>query len=64
MFGLLDHVSRERRGGAWSAQLARLREYHREHGNLGKRYVEVIQTFNPKYAPKMVEDKEMSLLHA
>jgi hypothetical protein len=38
-------------GRLWAAQLERLREYHREHGSLGKRYIEVIRAFNPNYAP-------------
>jgi len=38
-------------GRVWTAQLERLREYHRESGNLGKRYVEVIRAFNPNYTP-------------
>jgi hypothetical protein len=38
-------------GGQVACELERLRKYHREHGNLGKRYVEVILHFNPEYAP-------------
>ena len=38
-------------GRLWAAQLERLREYHREHRNLGKRYIEVIRAFNPNYTP-------------
>ena len=38
-------------GRHWAAQLERLREYHREHGSLGKRYIEVIRAFNPNYTP-------------
>lgn len=43
-------------GRLWAVQLERLREYHRESENLGKRYVEVIRAFNPNYTPYMEED--------
>lgn len=39
-------------GGAWAGQLELLRQYHREHGHVGKRYVEIIREFNPHYAPR------------
>ena len=43
-------------GRVWAAQLERLRAYHRERGNLGHRYVEVIRAFNPNYTPYTEED--------
>ena len=46
-----ERVARRECGRQWAAQLERLREYHREHGSLGKRYIEVIRAFNPNYAP-------------
>ncbi len=44
-------ASQKINGRGWATQLERLRVYHREHGNLGKRYIEVIRAFNPKYVP-------------
>lgn len=38
-----------------AVQLERLMEYHREHGNLGNRYVRVIREFNPAYVPKPIK---------
>lgn len=45
-------------GGRWAAELERLRSYHREHGNLGKRYTDVIHEFVPKYIPRT--EKELA----
>ena len=39
-------------GRLWAAQLELLRSYHREHGNLGNRYIEIIHEFVPDYAPR------------
>lgn len=38
-------------GRVLAAQLERLRLYHREHGQIGNRYVQIIRTFNPAYTP-------------
>gem|GEM_PF-3411345 len=42
--------------------LKRIRNHHREHGNLGKRYAEVIRLFNPsfEYGRKYEWQKEAS----
>jgi len=39
-------------GRQWVAQLTLLRSYHREHGNFGNRYIEVIHELTPVYAPR------------
>lgn len=39
-------------GGQWACELERLRGYHREHGYIGRKYVEIIHEFNPSYAPR------------
>lgn len=36
--------------------LERIQSYHREHGNLGIRYIQVIQLFNPSFTYDSLED--------
>ncbi len=38
-------------GRVLAAQLERLRLYHREHGQIGNRYMQIIRAFNPAYTP-------------
>lgn len=49
-------------GRQWAAQLELLRSYHREHANLGRRYIEVIREFMPSYTPRT--DEQLAKLRA
>ena len=54
----MAYISHKVGGGRWAVTLERLRSYHREHGNLGKRYTDVIHEFTPTYAPRT--EKELA----
>jgi hypothetical protein len=54
----MANISHKVYGGRWAVTLELLRSYHREHGNLGKRYKDVIHEFAPKYTPRT--EKELA----